>query len=163
MTDDFSPVPPSSCLHHWWSSLSSCSVRILVAVAGQSICRIQERESVRGQVLTYPVVVATYYVCNRSRSMHDCCRGVSVLIYACSKFTTLCAQALMYPLLVACKSQSTSRRAAAMAVVDNVRLHSATLVQQAQLVSAPSCFLLPKWVPSSLHLFHVEMRPCAVN
>ena len=44
----------------------------------------------------------------------------------------------MYPLLVACKSQSTSRRAAAMAVVDNVRLHSATLVQQAQLVSAPS-------------------------
>lgn len=74
------------------------------------------------------------------------------------------AQALMYPLLVACKSQSTSRRAAAMAVVDNVRLHSATLVQQAQLVSVPSCFLLPEWVPSSLHLFnHVEMRPCAVN
>lgn len=44
----------------------------------------------------------------------------------------------MYPLLVACKSQSTSRRAAAMAVVDNVRLHSATLVQQAQLVSVHS-------------------------
>ena len=46
-------------------------------------------------------------------------------------------QALMYPLLVACKSQSASRRAAAMAVVDNVRLHSATLVQQAQLVGLP--------------------------
>lgn len=45
-------------------------------------------------------------------------------------------QALMYPLLVACKSQSASRRAAAMAVVDYVRQHSATLVQQAQLVSA---------------------------
>ena len=44
-------------------------------------------------------------------------------------------QALMYPLLVACKSQSPSRRAAAMAVVDAVRQHSATLVEQAQLVS----------------------------
>ena len=43
-------------------------------------------------------------------------------------------QALMYPLLVACKSQSPSRRAAAMFVVDNVRQHSATLVEQAQLV-----------------------------
>lgn len=41
----------------------------------------------------------------------------------------------MYPLLVACKSQSQSRRAAAMAVVDAVRQHSATLVEQAQLVS----------------------------
>ena len=44
-------------------------------------------------------------------------------------------QALMYPLLVACKSQSPARRQAAMAVVDNVRQHSATLVEQAQLVS----------------------------
>ena len=59
----------------------------------------------------------------------------------------------MYPLLVACKSQSTSRRAAAMAVVDNVRLHSATLVQQAQLVSVscllPGCALL---TPSSTRI-----------
>ncbi|DBA66640.1 TPA: hypothetical protein ACH3X2_002209 [Trebouxia sp. C0005] len=44
-------------------------------------------------------------------------------------------QALMYPLLVACKSQSSFRRAAAMSVVDAVRQHSATLVEQAQLVS----------------------------
>lgn len=43
-------------------------------------------------------------------------------------------QALMYPLLVACKSQSSFRRSAAMAVVDNVRTHAATLVEQAQLV-----------------------------
>lgn len=43
-------------------------------------------------------------------------------------------QALMYPLLVASKSQSPARRAAAMAVVDAVRQHSATLVEQAQLV-----------------------------
>jgi len=43
-------------------------------------------------------------------------------------------QALMYPLLVACKSQSGQRRSAAMSVVDNVRQHSATLVEQAQLV-----------------------------
>lgn len=46
-------------------------------------------------------------------------------------------QALMYPLLVACKSQSSFRRAAAMSVVDAVRQHSATLVEQAQLVSLP--------------------------
>jgi FKBP12-rapamycin complex-associated protein len=44
-------------------------------------------------------------------------------------------QALMYPLLVACKSSSSSRRAAAISVLDNVRQHSATLVEQAQLVS----------------------------
>ncbi|GAB4815427.1 hypothetical protein N2152v2_002473, partial [Parachlorella kessleri] len=44
-------------------------------------------------------------------------------------------QALMYPLLVAAKSQSPSRRAAAMAVMDAVRQHSAALVEQAQLVS----------------------------
>ena len=44
-------------------------------------------------------------------------------------------QALMYPLLVATKSSSTGRRAAAMTVLDSVRQHSAPLVEQAQLVS----------------------------
>ncbi|XP_010245613.1 PREDICTED: serine/threonine-protein kinase TOR isoform X2 [Nelumbo nucifera] len=44
-------------------------------------------------------------------------------------------QALMYPLLVACKSISNLRRAAAQEVVDKVRQHSGTLVDQAQLVS----------------------------
>ena len=44
-------------------------------------------------------------------------------------------QALLYPLLVACKSQSSSRRSAAMAVLDNLRQHSALLVEQAQVVS----------------------------
>ncbi|KAK3265868.1 hypothetical protein CYMTET_25476 [Cymbomonas tetramitiformis] len=44
-------------------------------------------------------------------------------------------QALLYPLLVACKSQSSGRRAAAMSVVDNLRQHSQQLVEQAQLVS----------------------------
>lgn len=44
-------------------------------------------------------------------------------------------QAVLYPLLVACKSQSTSRRAAALAILDNVRQHSALLVEQAQVVS----------------------------
>lgn len=43
-------------------------------------------------------------------------------------------QALMYPLLVACKSQSSNRRSAATAVMDNLRQHSNQLVQQAQLV-----------------------------
>ena len=54
-------------------------------------------------------------------------------------------QALMYPLLVACKSQSSFRRQAAMSVVDAVRQHSATLVEQAQLVSLfiPLCPLAP--------------------
>ncbi|KAG2328397.1 hypothetical protein Bca52824_011125 [Brassica carinata] len=44
-------------------------------------------------------------------------------------------QALMYPLLVACKSISNLRRAAAQEVVDQVRQHSGALVDQAQLVS----------------------------
>nr|XP_033517642.1 serine/threonine-protein kinase TOR isoform X4 [Nicotiana tomentosiformis] len=44
-------------------------------------------------------------------------------------------QALMYPLLVACKSISNLRRAAAQEVVDKVRQHSGVLVDQAQLVS----------------------------
>lgn len=41
----------------------------------------------------------------------------------------------MYPLIVATKSQSPSRRQAAFAVIDVVRTHNATLVEQAQLVS----------------------------
>ncbi|XP_059653076.1 serine/threonine-protein kinase TOR-like isoform X1 [Cornus florida] len=44
-------------------------------------------------------------------------------------------QALMYPLLVACKSISNLRRAAAQEVVDKVRQHSGMLVDEAQLVS----------------------------
>lgn len=44
-------------------------------------------------------------------------------------------QALMYPLLVACKSISNLRKAAAQEVVDKVRQHSGLLVDQAQLVS----------------------------
>ncbi|KAJ1388344.1 Tetratricopeptide-like helical domain superfamily [Sesbania bispinosa] len=45
------------------------------------------------------------------------------------------AEALMYPLLVACKSISNLRKAAAQEVVDKVRQHSGVLVDQAQLVS----------------------------
>ncbi|XP_054777757.1 serine/threonine-protein kinase TOR isoform X2 [Prosopis cineraria] len=44
-------------------------------------------------------------------------------------------QALMYPLLVACKSISHLRRTAAQEVVDKVRQRSGVLVDQAQLVS----------------------------
>ncbi|CAG9463067.1 unnamed protein product [Pedinophyceae sp. YPF-701] len=44
-------------------------------------------------------------------------------------------QALMYPLIVACKSSSAARRASATAVIENLRQHSAALVDQAQLVS----------------------------
>ncbi|XP_047947439.1 serine/threonine-protein kinase TOR-like isoform X2 [Salvia hispanica] len=44
-------------------------------------------------------------------------------------------QALMYPLLVACKSISNLRREAAQEVVDKVRQHSGILVDEAQLVS----------------------------
>lgn len=44
-------------------------------------------------------------------------------------------QALMYPLLVACKSQSVSRKKAAMGIIDNLRQHNPALVEQAQLVS----------------------------
>ncbi|CAA0834265.1 Serine/threonine-protein kinase TOR [Striga hermonthica] len=45
-------------------------------------------------------------------------------------------QALMYPLLVACKYISTLRKEAAQEVVDQVRQHSGVLVDEAQLVSA---------------------------
>ncbi|MBA0833538.1 hypothetical protein Goarm_005973, partial [Gossypium armourianum] len=51
-----------------------------------------------------------------------------------ARLTKLC-QALMYPLLVACKSISNLRKAAAQEVVDKVRQHSGVLVDQAQLVS----------------------------
>lgn len=44
-------------------------------------------------------------------------------------------QALMYPLLVACKSISKLRQKSAQNVVDQVRQHSGILVDQAQLVS----------------------------
>ncbi|XP_038982976.1 serine/threonine-protein kinase TOR isoform X2 [Phoenix dactylifera] len=44
-------------------------------------------------------------------------------------------QALMYPLLVACKSISQLRREAALKVVEKIRQHSGVLVDQAQLVS----------------------------
>ncbi|PNW79096.1 hypothetical protein CHLRE_09g400553v5 [Chlamydomonas reinhardtii] len=44
-------------------------------------------------------------------------------------------QALMYPLLVATKSQSPARRQAAYSVLECIRQHSAALVEQAQLVS----------------------------
>ncbi|KAK4438010.1 Serine/threonine-protein kinase TOR [Sesamum alatum] len=44
-------------------------------------------------------------------------------------------QALMYPLLVACKSISNLRKQAAQEVVDKVRQHSGVLVDEAQLVS----------------------------
>ncbi|KAL3814338.1 hypothetical protein ACJIZ3_015606 [Penstemon smallii] len=44
-------------------------------------------------------------------------------------------QALMYPLLVACKSISNLRKQAAQEVVDMVRQHSGVLVDEAQLVS----------------------------
>ncbi|GAO47492.1 hypothetical protein G7K_1698-t1 [Saitoella complicata NRRL Y-17804] len=44
-------------------------------------------------------------------------------------------QALVYPVTVASKSQSVSRQRAALAIMDNMRNHSAILVEQALLVS----------------------------
>ncbi|GER42126.1 serine/threonine protein kinase mTOR [Striga asiatica] len=58
-------------------------------------------------------------------------------------------QALMYPLLVACKSISTLRKEAAQEVVDQVRQHSGVLVDEAQLVSTElvrvAILLLEMW------------------
>jgi serine/threonine-protein kinase mTOR len=69
----------------------------------------------------------------RIHSRQDAVRGlIHTLLVAVGRCHP---QALMYPLLVACKSQSPLRRQAAAAVVDAVRAHSATLVDQAQLVS----------------------------
>ena len=50
-------------------------------------------------------------------------------------------QALMYPLLVACKSISNLRRAAAQEVVDKVRQHSGLLVDQVKMVTRMIIFL----------------------
>lgn len=57
-------------------------------------------------------------------------------------------QALMYPLLVACKSISTLRRQSAQQVVDKVRQHSGILVDQAFPLNLkiliqpfPNCFV----------------------
>lgn len=44
-------------------------------------------------------------------------------------------QALIYPLTVAIKSDSASRQMAASSIIDKMRQHSATLVEQAELVS----------------------------
>ena len=44
-------------------------------------------------------------------------------------------QALIYPLTVASKSQSTARKEAAQKILDKMRSHSAVLVEQALLVS----------------------------
>ena len=52
-------------------------------------------------------------------------------------------QALMYPLLVAVSSSSPMRRAAATNVVEAVRQHSATLVEQAELVRCANAGAMP--------------------
>lgn len=44
-------------------------------------------------------------------------------------------QALVYPLAVAVTSESINRKKAAMSIIDKMRIHSATLVEQADLVS----------------------------
>lgn len=44
-------------------------------------------------------------------------------------------QALVYPLAVAVTSESVSRKKAAMSIIDKMRIHSATLVDQSELVS----------------------------
>ncbi|THG17869.1 hypothetical protein TEA_016039 [Camellia sinensis var. sinensis] len=65
------------------------------------------------------------------------CRGIPCSRLLNGRPMLLHAQpyALMYPLLVACKSISNTRKAAAQEVVDKVRQHSGVLVDQAQLVS----------------------------
>lgn len=44
-------------------------------------------------------------------------------------------QALVYPLAVAVTSESVSRKKAALSIIDKMRIHSATLVEQSELVS----------------------------
>lgn len=50
-------------------------------------------------------------------------------------FTYILIQALIYPLTVATKSQSTTRKEAAEMILKNMREHSSALVQQAIMVS----------------------------
>ncbi len=53
-------------------------------------------------------------------------------------YCPLPSQALMYPLLVATKSQSPSRRTAAYAVLEQIRQHNAALVEQVKGASTGS-------------------------
>lgn len=64
-------------------------------------------------------------------------------------------QALMYPLLVATKSQSSGRRTAAFSVLDCIRQHSPSLVEQAHLVSHELIRMAILW-----HEMWHEVRPC---
>lgn len=80
-----------------------------------------------------------------------------LILWACFDASCEVLQALMYPILVACKSQSAQRRDAAMGVVDRVREHSAALVEQAQLVLPP----LPPTHPPTPPYSHTPARPPA--
>lgn len=121
--------PPPSC--HRWCSLAS--LLALLRVAHTLHVRHSDQEN---PGLSNPP--ADCAACSRVQviaRIHDPQGVVRRLIQS----LLICVgrhhpQALMYPLLVACKSQSGQRRSAAMSVVDNVRQHSATLVEQAQLV-----------------------------
>ncbi|XP_039157640.1 serine/threonine-protein kinase TOR isoform X3 [Eucalyptus grandis] len=59
----------------------------------------------------------------------------SLLVRIGQSHPQVCNEAIVYPLLLACKSISTFRRAATQEVVDKVRQNSGALVEQAQLVS----------------------------
>eukprot|EP00198_Chlamydomonas_reinhardtii_P008241 XP_001697578.1 target of rapamycin, growth-regulatory PI3K-like protein kinase [Chlamydomonas reinhardtii] len=77
-------------------------------------------------------------------------------------------QALMYPLLVATKSQSPARRQAAYSVLECIRQHSAALVEQAQLgleLAVPGTYIageplvtIAAFAPQ-LHVISSKQRP----
>lgn len=90
-------------LDEWWYPFSKLPLRIDFVCAQLSCCWS-----------------CHYYSCF---SFYFCFFNVIILI-------KLLSQALMYPLLVACKSISNLRKAAAEEVVDKVRQHSGVLVDQ---------------------------------
>ena len=79
-------------------------------------------------------------------------------------------QALIYPLTVASKSKSVYRRKAALAVMEKMKLHSSTLVEQALLVSQELVRVAILWneqwhegIEEGARLFFVEKDPAAMH
>lgn len=69
-------------------------------------------------------------------------------------------QALIYPLLVACKSSSIARKRAAKNVLSSLKLHAPVLCKEAELVRAP-LLLSPPFLFRFLSLASLScMRTC---
>lgn len=102
------------------------------------------------------------------------CRGsrdntsISIMLLILDFWISFLLQALMYPLLVACKSISNLRKAAAQEVVDKVRQHSGVLVDQvwqlslSSLCLSDSTFFTKRWLYLQAQLVSKELIRVAI-